>query len=281
VNAERAAGSVVVMMYHSVAATTTSSFARLTVDPALFDEHMAALREQQLDVISFNEVPAALDTGRQAVVITIDDGLADATDGVAPALLRYGLPATFFVPSAFIGARASWLRGEDARRPMLSWSALDDLASAGFEIGSHGKRHLAADVNDEEIVRRDAAESRADLEQGLGRAVPSFAYPFGYHSARARRAVREVGFAQACIVSDLPARAGDDRWALPRLTVIQGTTPETLLTMIKCRPTGARRNWTRSKQRIWHLGRRWARWGPPEASRMAPIDGSLMTGVSP
>jgi peptidoglycan/xylan/chitin deacetylase (PgdA/CDA1 family) len=280
VSAERTVGSVAVLMYHSIATSTTRSFARLTVDPALFDEHLAALREQQLDVISFSEVPSVLAAGRQAVAITIDDGLADAADGAAPALLRHGLPATFFVPSAFIDTRASWMRGEDASRPMLSWSALDEMARAGFEIGSHGKRHLAADVNDEDIVRRDAAESRSDLEQRLGRAVPSFAYPFGYHATRARRAVREVGFAQACIVGDLPVLAGDDRWALPRMTVVQGTSPEALLAMTRSRPTGADRYWTHSKQRIWHAGRRWAGWGPPEASRITSTVASQITGVS-
>lgn len=275
------AGSVAVLMYHSIATETTSSFAKLTVDPSLFDEHLAALREQQLNVIPFGEVSSALDAGRDAVVITIDDGLADAADGAVPALIRHRLPATFFIPTAFVGSRSAWLRGEDAMRPMLSWSALDDMARAGFEIGSHGKSHLAADLNDPVIVRRDALESRTELEQRLGLAVPSFAYPFGYHAARARRAMREIGFAQACIVSELPVQEGDDRWALPRLTVAQGTTPEALLTMIGSRPTSANRHWTRAKQRIWHAGRRLAGWGPPESGRMTSTEASPMMRIPP
>jgi peptidoglycan/xylan/chitin deacetylase (PgdA/CDA1 family) len=267
-SAGRGAGSVAVLVYHSIATKTTDSFARLTLDPSLFDEHLAALRERALDIIPFGEVTAALDAGRQAVAITIDDGLADAIDGAVPALLRHQVPATFFVPSAYVGSRAAWLPGDDGQRPMMSWSVLGDLAASGFEIGSHGKRHIAADVNGREIVRRDAAESRADLEQGIGCGVPSFAYPFGYHAARAHSAVRETGYAQACIVGDLPARAGDDRWALPRLQVVQATTPEALLSMVTSRPGAAGRNWARSKQRVWHAGRRWLGWGPPEAGRM-------------
>jgi peptidoglycan/xylan/chitin deacetylase (PgdA/CDA1 family) len=246
---------VAVLLYHSIATVTTRSFAKLTVDPVLFDEHLAALREQQVEVIPFSQVPAALTDGRRAVAITIDDGLADAADAAAPALLRYGLPATLFVPSAFVGASASWLPNEDGLRPMLSWSALAELERAGFEIGSHSKRHIAADVNGPEVVRRDAAESKADLEQQLGCAVSSFAYPFGYHSARARRALREVGFTQACVVGELPARTGDDRWTLPRLQVGPGTEPEALLTMVGWRPSVVARSWAHGKQRIWHAGR--------------------------
>jgi peptidoglycan/xylan/chitin deacetylase (PgdA/CDA1 family) len=256
-------------MYHSIASATTSSLAKLTVDPFLFDEQLAALRDQQVDVIPFTEISAALADGRRAVAITIDDGLADAADGAAPALLSHSLPATFFVPSAFVGKSASWLRGEDGQRPMLSWSAIGELAGAGFEIGSHGKQHLAADVNRPEVVRQDAAESRTDLEQALGRAVVSFAYPFGYANARAREAVREVGFSQACIVGELPARAGDNRWSLPRVTVAQGTKPEALLAMVRCEPTAVARGWAHGKQYIWHAGRQMAGWGPPAARRMA------------
>jgi peptidoglycan/xylan/chitin deacetylase (PgdA/CDA1 family) len=269
VNVVAARGSVAVLLYHSIAEVTTSSFARLTIDPTLFDEHLAALCEQQIEVIPFSQVPDALVAGRQAAAITIDDGLADAADTAAPALLRYGLPATFFVPSAFVGATASWLRDEDSLRPMLSWSALADLEHAGFEIGSHGKHHLAADVNPLEIVRSDAAESRTDLEQRLGRTVSSFAYPFGYHTARARQAVCELGFAQACIVGDLSARTSDDRWGLPRLQVVQGTTPEELLKMIEWRPSVLDRSWAHGKQRIWRAGRFAMGWGPPEAGRVA------------
>jgi peptidoglycan/xylan/chitin deacetylase (PgdA/CDA1 family) len=264
-------GSVAVLLYHSIATVTTPTFAKLTVDPVLFDEHLAALREQRVEVIPFSQVPAALAAGRRAVAITIDDGLADVTDSAIPALRSYGLPATLFVPTAFVGGRANWLPGEDGLRPMLSWSAIAELARAGFEIGSHSKRHLAADINSPEAVRRDVAESRTDLQQQLGCAVSSFAYPFGYHAACARRAVREAGFTQACIVGDLPAQPGDCHWALPRLQVGPGTNPEVLLTMVCWQPSALARCYAHTKQHIWHAGRVWAGLGPPEARRIAEV----------
>lgn len=67
----------------------------------------------------------------------------------------------------------------------------------------------------------------------------SFAYPFGYHAAGARRAVRQAGFAQACVVGDLPASSRDDRWAQPRLQVKGGTTPQQLLEMVRWQPSMA------------------------------------------
>jgi peptidoglycan/xylan/chitin deacetylase (PgdA/CDA1 family) len=262
--------TVAVLTYHSISARTTPSFAALTVDPSLFAEQLAALGDDGLDVIPFGAVPAALASGRDAVVISIDDGLADGQNAVTR-LRRQGLPATLFVPTGFVGGRSSWLTGEDGRRAMLSWSALTDLAQDGFEIGSHGRMHIAADINRPEVVGRDARASRIELEDHLGCDVRSFAYPFGYHTARARRAVRAAGFAQACAVGDLPACAADDRWALPRLQVWSGTSPEALLAMVSRRPLGAMRAWAHAKQTVWRAGRRWAGWGPLEAQRVTEV----------
>ena len=206
--------TVTVLSYHSIAAHTTPAFAALTVDPSLFDEHMEALHEQNLDVIPFGEVPDALAARRGGVAISIDDGLADAAENACPTLARLGMTATLFIPTGYVGGHAGWLRGEDALRPMLSWATIESLARQGFEIGSHGWMHLAADLNAPELVERDARVSRLELEDRIGRAVSSFAYPFGYHSASGRRAVRAAGYRQACAVGDLPARAGDNRWAL-------------------------------------------------------------------
>ena len=260
--------TVAVLSYHSIEAQTTPAFAALTVDPSLFAEHMEALLEQSLDVIPFGEVPDALAARRSAVAISIDDGLADAAENACPVLARLGMTATLFVPTGYVGGHSGWLRGEDAQRPMLSWATIGSLAREGFEIASHGRMHLAADLNAPELVERDARASRIELEDRIGRAVSSFAYPFGYHSTSGRRAVRAAGYRQACAVGDLPARAGDNRWALPRLQVWNDTTPEALVAMVTWRPPLATRAWVHSKQGVWHLGRRCAGWGPAEAGRL-------------
>lgn len=271
-NRMRTQSTVAVLAYHSIAVETTPSFAQLTVAPALFDEHLAALRQHSIDVIQFGQVPVALAERRHAVAITLDDGLADAADGAVPALRRYNLPASLFVPSAFVGGRSSWLSGDDSKRPMLSWAGVRELAEAGFEIGSHGKFHIAADVNSSGLVHSDAAASKAELEHHIGQPVRSFAYPFGYQGRGARRAVQKAGFAQACVVANLPAQASDDRWSLPRIQVDGGMSAETLLELIRWQPTLAARQWALAKQLVWRTGRRCGTgWGPAEAKRLTAM----------
>lgn len=259
---------VAILMYHSIARSTTPFFRPYTVDPRLFDEHIAALLDADCRLVTVADVPGLLAEGggadgRTAVAISIDDGLADEATAV---LARRRTPASLFVPTAYVGGTARWLPGDDGDRPILGWSALSELDEAGLEIGSHGHLHLAADINEPELVRDDAARSRDELQTHLGRAVNSYAYPFGFWTPAARRAVRAAGFSQACAIMDLPAVTGDDPFALPRLFVGEETTPELLVQLVNSRPIGLARRRAELGQRIWRTGRRWARWGPPEAS---------------
>ncbi len=194
--------SIALLMYHSVARATTPGFARLTVDPDAFEEHVTALVEAGFAPVTVAEAAARLRshasvaTDPPAVAITIDDALGDLVDAAIPALHRHGASATVFAPTAFVGGRAAWLRGPDRRRPLLSWDELVVLADAGIEIGSHGHRHIAYDVNSASVIERDARHSRALLEQRLQRPVASFAFPFGYGPRSARRAVQRAGSAR-------------------------------------------------------------------------------------
>jgi peptidoglycan/xylan/chitin deacetylase (PgdA/CDA1 family) len=272
--------SVALLMYHSVADSTTRSFARWTVDPRRFEEHLAALAGAGAEFLTVAQAAdrMARRTGahaRLAVAITIDDALADISTGAAPALEKHGATATIFVPTAFVGAEAGWLRGEDRDRPVLDWDGLRALAKAGAEIGSHGHQHLACDVNPVDLVERDACCSRDAIGEQLGRAPSSFAFPFGFGPPAARQAIRRAGFDQAVVVSDRVARTGDDRYALPRLEIGPGVTGESLLALVRRRPGAIGRGWSNTKQRVWTAGRRYAGWGPPEAGRVAAPEATV------
>ena len=77
---------VAILMYHSIARSTTATFREFTVDPILFEEHVAALVDADCHFVTVQEVPAVLAgkgdaNGRTAVAISIDDALADAATG--------------------------------------------------------------------------------------------------------------------------------------------------------------------------------------------------------
>lgn len=251
--------SVAVLVYHSVTARAATSRQPFTIERARFEEHLDALATEAFEVVHFRDVPSALAEGRRAVAITIDDGFADTASQAAPALLDRGLPATLFVPSGFVGGTADWLSSTTAK-PMLNWSEVAELSRAGFEIGSHGRLHLAADVAGARVFSADAAASKEELEHHLGHRVASFAYPYGRETVSARRALRAVGFAQAAGVAARPARPRDDRWALPRLDVSGDTTAEQLLAMIDRRPSLMTRGRGYARRQMLLATRRWRSW---------------------
>jgi peptidoglycan/xylan/chitin deacetylase (PgdA/CDA1 family) len=265
--------NVSILVYHSVADSITLGFRDYTISISRFAEHMAALVDAGCSFVRFQDIPAVLSgepgpprqSSSPIVAVTIDDGFADALTGAAPTLSEHGIPATLFVPTAYVGATAGWLPGEDGDRMLCDWQALGDLVVSGWEVASHGHRHIAADLTAPAMVTADAKLSRALLEDHLGAAVTSFAYPFGYHSKESRLAIRAAGFDQAGIVLGVRASSGDDRWTLPRVQVGHDVIPEDLVAMVQRRGGDAR--WFHlGKQRLWQFGRHRLGWGPPEAA---------------
>lgn len=99
-----AAPRAVVLMYHRIAEPESDVW-DLAVSPANFEQHLQLLR-QTGHVISAEELVSRLrrqTLKRRSIVITFDDGYGDNYRVAKPLLARYGLPATFFIPTGNMG----------------------------------------------------------------------------------------------------------------------------------------------------------------------------------
>jgi peptidoglycan/xylan/chitin deacetylase (PgdA/CDA1 family) len=72
---------------------------------------------------------------------------------------------------------------------------------------------------DENSARKEIAESRAELQAQLGRAVTVFCYPAGVFSERERRLVKEAGFTAAVSCEPGANVATTDRFTLHRIQI--------------------------------------------------------------
>ncbi len=211
------------LLYHSVRAEPTPGFER-------WETSSDRLRAQLDQLEAADRIPVSLPTYAQwlrndvgvaladkPVVITFDDGFANFLD-VVPQFLERGYPVTLFVPTAYVGGESDWLASQ-FRRQMLTWSQLADLDRSGIEIGSHAHVHRPIDTLHARDLRAEITRSRELLEDHLGHACASFAYPHGYYSRRVRRVVEDAGFEQACAVKDAMSGASDDPMAVARLFV--------------------------------------------------------------
>jgi peptidoglycan/xylan/chitin deacetylase (PgdA/CDA1 family) len=202
-----------VLMYHSVARYTDDPY-QVTVSPERFGQQLRWLRRRGLRGVSVAELLAARDrgTGRDLVGLSFDDGYADFTEHVLPALARYGFTATVFVIAGRLGGDNAWDPG-GPRKPLLTARQVRQVAEAGMEIGSHGLRHVSLTSVPAPGLTAEVENSRVVLQGVSGQPVTGFCYPYGHVGAREVAGVRVAGYDYGCAIW----RSGlTGRHALPR-----------------------------------------------------------------
>lgn len=212
---------VPILMYHSVRDNPPPETAPLAVSPAVFADQMSLLRDR-----GFTPVPlGAVDLPPKPICITFDDGYADFHTHALPVLESLGFPATVFVTTGWLDDAGA----EAAGRPldtMLTWAHVREVAAHDIAVAAHSHSHPQLDQLSDEALHDELTRSRSQLEDRLGTSVQTMAYPYGYSSARVRRAVGLAGYSSAYAVENRIAEAGD-RYAIPRLTVQRTTSLET------------------------------------------------------
>lgn len=177
--------AVPIIMYHNVAQSDTIK--SNTVDPNVFERHMAYLKKHNFNVISFNELiqltRAKKPIPKKSAVITFDDGYEDNYTSAFGILKKYEYPAIMFVPSDLIGNEG-----------YLTWAQVREMADNGISFGSHTRHHVYLPDLTEAEQKDEIFESKRILEQRLGRSINYFAYPIGGFSDTIKSMVRNAGY---------------------------------------------------------------------------------------
>jgi peptidoglycan/xylan/chitin deacetylase (PgdA/CDA1 family) len=196
-----------VLMYHKVNDRPGNP---LTVPTGLFEEQLALLGDLGYRVVGLDAVldhyVAGAPLPERAVLITFDDGYRDTLEHAAPALARHGYPAVVFVPTAFLdgGEPLPHERGLAARglvNPTVGAGQLAELEAAGVRVESHGVSHRSLAALAPEEAAGEVADSKARLEELLGRPIRAYAFAKGSRAdyrpedvARVRAAGYDLAF---------------------------------------------------------------------------------------
>ena len=175
--------AIPILMYHSIsndAETGVHPYYRTSTSPQQFASQMKYLRENGYTTCSLAEAVQQLQQQTQAgakfVVITFDDGYRDFHQHAFPALSQYGFSATMFLPTAYIGDRPLQFKGKDC----LTWAEVRELNNHGILFGSHTVTHPQLRELSVPAINQEIANSKATIEEKLGSAVDSFAYPYAF-----------------------------------------------------------------------------------------------------
>jgi peptidoglycan/xylan/chitin deacetylase (PgdA/CDA1 family) len=215
-----------ILNYHNVArAPEGAALTKLYVRPDELARQMRWLKRLGLRGVSLSEGLWHLERAqaRRVVVLTFDDGYVDNLSNAAPILQEFGFGATCFVVSGCLGTYNTWdaelLR---VRKPLMNADELRAWLNAGFEIGAHTRSHPHLDKLVEADVDAEVAGSKADLERVTGTRIDHFCYPYGNVNARVAERVMAAGYRSAVTTQRGLARATDNRFLLPRVSINGG-----------------------------------------------------------
>lgn len=214
-----------ILCYHHIGAPKKSlGHRRLWISNERFTEQMSYLSQTGYRGMTLRDAAAALAEGRRlprAVVVTFDDGYKSFYDIAFPILCRVGFSATVFAVTGKVGDASRWDLESAAK--LMDWSELRELHQAGVEIGSHTVNHPRLTQMPTDAAKREIENSRDALEQELGAAVSSFAYPYGDWNDAVALLARQARYRLACSIARGNLHRPDDLYHLKRVPVHEFT----------------------------------------------------------
>ncbi len=188
-----------ILYYHAVPSTRATEFA----------SQMAYLSRVANIVDPGWTGPLATD--RPNVAVTFDDAFRSVREHALPALVRYNVAATIYVPTGWLGRSPGWTMESAGDRDEVVMTA-DELRSLPPELiafGSHTIDHPQLTTLSDAEVGRQLTQSRVMLAEVLDRPVDTLAFPYGDHDQRIIELARAAGYCRVYTVAPQAIHEGD------------------------------------------------------------------------
>ena len=245
-------------MYHHINWQTDDL---VTLDPRDFENHLQVLSQKGIQTLFFDELLAFLngkkEIPRRAVALTFDDGHLDNWVYAFPLLKKYGMKATIFVVTSWMGNGPKRSLGDGAnsgiqipveipphrevkkrafegdRSVSLQWEEAREMEASGLvDIQSHTHFHRRYPAAEREGGRLDPAGRREVLddlgtsknliEAHLHKVCRFLAWPWGKYDEEAVTLAQEVGFEGVATTEKGVNAPGSDVFAIKRIVAKSG-----------------------------------------------------------
>jgi peptidoglycan/xylan/chitin deacetylase (PgdA/CDA1 family) len=219
--------AVPILMYHVLAAPPPGApFPGLYVPAPEFAAQMRALARAGFHAVTLDDLRLAW-LGRRRlpphpVVLTFDNGYRTQYTVGLPVLRRLH----------WVGVENLQLSGLPPSQGGLTTRDVRGLLAAGWELDTQGMSHADLPALDAARIAQQVVDAVLLIERRWHVRPRFFCYPSGRYDAAVIDEVRRDGFFGATTVSPGWADRVDDPFRLPRLRVLGGTTPRSLLELI-------------------------------------------------
>jgi peptidoglycan/xylan/chitin deacetylase (PgdA/CDA1 family) len=207
-------------MYHHIdnpPAYADAILRDLSVSPANFERQLRHLQQQGFESITLNDLALHLTIGTslppKPVIITFDDGYADAYTHAFPMLQRSGFVGTFFLITEPID------NGDGA---FLSWSEVEEMHAAGMTFEPHSYNHPDMRNRGFDFVVFQVLAPKEAIEARTGEICRFFAYPSGRYDQFVIDVLRSAHFWGGVLTAQGATHSGDDLFTLHRVRVHGG-----------------------------------------------------------
>lgn len=213
-------------MYHHVNSAPPPADiyeAALTTTDADFSRQLAYLRCAGYGTITLAQLFDGMYNGaplpEKPVLLTFDDGYADAYTNVFPQLRWHGFGGSFSIVTGYVDIP-----------PYVTWPQVIEMANAGMEMIAHSVTHEDLNTSPDQIVYYQVVESKRALEANLGRPVNYFTYPSGEpffrgspeRQHRVVEILREAGYHGALAIKNGAVQDPANPFALNRIRIMAG-----------------------------------------------------------
>ena len=210
-------------MYHSVG----ESNAFFTVSPQKFERQLKYIKQKGLKTVFLSEAISDLlaKKSENEIVLTFDDGYTDNFTTVLPLLRKYGMKATFFIPTGKIGSEMTTSDG--VTLSVMDMEQILHIAKEEretIELMPHTVSHPDLSVLSKEDLHYELEESKEFIEKITGKPGTLLAYPKGRFNQMCVEKAKEVGYSAAVTVKSGVYNNLQNNFEIPRYFVGRDTT---------------------------------------------------------
>ena len=177
-----------VLLFHRISKGLSLSLSQ--VSARRFEFFCAELARSQKRTVVFSQFSQP----KEEVCICFDDGHKSVFEFAYPIIKKYGLTATVFAASGIIGKEK--IQDFYSTKNMMSAENLRELSENGWEIGSHGVRHLDLTLLDDEALTQELLNSKNELEKVVGERsrIAALSFPYGSWNERVVLEAKKLGY---------------------------------------------------------------------------------------